>query len=66
MAKRTVYNIYGGKEALFRAVVEQAITIAEASPGNWRRGSRTAASRASRCVSPARCWGRGCSPCAGC
>ncbi|MEU7817903.1 TetR/AcrR family transcriptional regulator [Pseudonocardia sp. NPDC049154] len=29
VAKRTVYNIYGGKEALFRAVVEESITIAE-------------------------------------
>ncbi|WP_181780480.1 TetR/AcrR family transcriptional regulator [Pseudonocardia pini] len=29
VSKRTVYNIYGGKEALFRAVVDAAITIAE-------------------------------------
>jgi len=29
VSKRTVYNIYGGKEPLFRAVVEAAIAIAE-------------------------------------
>jgi TetR/AcrR family transcriptional regulator, mexJK operon transcriptional repressor len=29
VSKRTVYNIYGDKETLFRAVVDQAIAIAE-------------------------------------
>ncbi|RTL70523.1 MAG: TetR/AcrR family transcriptional regulator [Pseudonocardiaceae bacterium] len=29
VAKRTVYNIYGDKETLFRAVVDEAIGIAE-------------------------------------
>jgi TetR/AcrR family transcriptional regulator, mexJK operon transcriptional repressor len=29
VSKRTVYNIYGDKETLFRAVVDQAISIAE-------------------------------------
>jgi TetR/AcrR family transcriptional repressor of mexJK operon len=29
VSKRTVYNIYGGKETLFRAVVDESIAIAE-------------------------------------
>ncbi len=29
VARRTIYNVYGDKEALFRAVLDQAITIAE-------------------------------------
>ena len=29
VSKRTVYNVFGGKEQLFRAVVDNAVTIAE-------------------------------------
>jgi len=29
VSKRTVYNVFGGKEKLFRAVVDRAVTIAE-------------------------------------